>query len=76
LLLEANSSGKPTASFLRERGQGVMGLTLAVGDIAKARSLIGGKTNRELPTYEGVYGKSILVPPEAASGVWIEMVQK
>jgi hypothetical protein len=76
VLLEANSSGKPTADFLRERGQGVMGLSLAVGDIAKARSLIGGKANRDLPIYEGVYGKSFLVPPEVASGVWIEMVQK
>jgi hypothetical protein len=53
-----------------------MGLTLAVDDITKARSLIGGKTNRDLPIYEGVYGKSFLVPPEVASGVWIEMVEK
>jgi catechol 2,3-dioxygenase-like lactoylglutathione lyase family enzyme len=69
LLLEANSSGKPTASFLRERGQGVMGLTLAVGDIAKARSLIGGKTNRELPTYEGgVPAWNVLPAPSSFRG--------
>jgi 4-hydroxyphenylpyruvate dioxygenase-like putative hemolysin len=76
LLLEATSSGKPTANFFRQRGQGVMGFTLAVGDIAKAQSLIGEKTTRSFPTYDGSFGKSFLVPPEVTNGVWIEMVQK
>jgi catechol 2,3-dioxygenase-like lactoylglutathione lyase family enzyme len=76
LLLEANSLGKPTADFVRERGQGMMGFTLAVGDIARAQSLIGEKTKRTFSTYDGIYGKSLLVPPELASGAWIEMVQK
>jgi catechol 2,3-dioxygenase-like lactoylglutathione lyase family enzyme len=76
LLLEVNSPGKPAATFLHERGQGVMGFTLAVGDIAKAQSLTGKNANREFPTYGGIYGKSFLIPPELTSGVWIEMVQK
>jgi catechol 2,3-dioxygenase-like lactoylglutathione lyase family enzyme len=76
LLLEANSPEKPAANFSRERGQGVMGLTLAVGDIAKTQSLIGENTNRKFPLYDGIYGKSFLVPPELANSVWIEMVQK
>jgi hypothetical protein len=37
--------------------------------------VIGEKTKREFPTYDGVYGKSFLVPPEIASGVWMEMAQ-
>jgi len=52
-----------------------MGFTLAVGDLAKGHSLIGEKTKGEFRTYDGVYGKSFLVPPEIASGVWMEMAQ-
>jgi catechol 2,3-dioxygenase-like lactoylglutathione lyase family enzyme len=76
LLLEANSLEKPAANFFRERGQGVMGLTLAVGDIAKTQSLIGENTKRKFSLYDGIYGRSLLVPPELANGAWIEMVQK
>jgi catechol 2,3-dioxygenase-like lactoylglutathione lyase family enzyme len=75
LLLEASSSG-PVANFLHERGQGVMGFTLAVSDLAKAQSVIEGRTSIQLQTYDGVYGKSFLVPSNLANGVWIEMVQK
>lgn len=75
VLLEANSSNKPAAIFLRDRGQGLMGFTLAVGDLAKAQSLIGEKTKTKFSTYDGAYGKSFLVPPEMTSGVWLEMAQ-
>jgi hypothetical protein len=76
LLLESDSPGKPAADFSRERVEGIIGLTLSVGDIRKAQSLLEGNTHRNFPTYEGIYGKSFLVPAELASGVWIEMVQK
>jgi len=75
-LLEPNSPGKPAADFSHERVQGVIGLTLAVGDLGKAQSLLEENTPRELPTHDGIYGKSFLVPAEVADGVWIEMVQK
>lgn len=76
VLLEANSPAKPAADFSRDRGQGVMGITVAVGDLAKAQSLIEKNTKRKLLPYEGTYGRSFLVPAELTSGVWIEMVQK
>lgn len=76
LLLEPNSPGKPAADFSHERGEGVMGVTLAVGDLGNAKSLIEKNTRRELRSYDGIYGKSILVPAELANGVWIEMVQE
>ena len=76
LLLESDSPGKSAADFSRERGQGVIGLTLSVSDLRKAQSLLEENTHRKLPTYDGIYGKSFLVPAELANGVWIEMVQK
>ena len=76
LLLEPTSPNKPAADFSRERGAGVMGVTLAVGELGKAKSMIEEKTHKELPPYDGVYGRSFLVPAEVANGVWIEMTQK
>jgi hypothetical protein len=76
LLLESDSPGKSAADFSRERGEGVMGLTLRVGDLGKAKSLIEENTHRKLASYDGIYGKSFLVPAEIANGVWIEMAQK
>jgi Glyoxalase-like domain len=76
LLLESDSPGKSAADFSRERGQGVIGLTLSVSDLKKAQSLLEENAHRKLPTYDGIYGKSVLVPAELANGVWIEMVQK
>src|SRR5271167_837675 len=76
LLLETDSPGKSAADFSRERVQGVIGLTLSVSDLRKAQSLLEENTQRKLPTYDGIYGKSFLVPAELANGVWIEMVQK
>jgi len=76
LLLEPNSPGKPAGNFSGERGDGVMGVTLRVGDLGKAKTLIEENTHRKLLSYDGIYGKSFLVPAEVANGVWIEMVQK
>lgn len=76
LLLEPTSSGESAPDFSHVRGEGVMGVTLAVGDLAKAQSLVEGNTRRKLRSYDGIYGKSFLVPAELANGVWIEMVQK
>jgi catechol 2,3-dioxygenase-like lactoylglutathione lyase family enzyme len=75
VLLEADSANKPAAKFLRDRGPGLMGFTVAVGDLAKAHALIEEKAKRKLRVYQGVYGRSFLVTPELTSGVWIEMAR-
>jgi hypothetical protein len=76
LLLKSDSVGGSAADFSRERVQGVMGLTVSVGDLKRAESLVEEFTARKMRTYDGVYGKGFLVPAELANGVWIEMVQK
>ena len=75
VLLHARRNG-PAAQFARERGEGVLGFTLTVTDLAKARALLEKNTKRRLFTYRGFYGNSFLIPAELAAGAWIEMAQK
>jgi hypothetical protein len=58
VLLRATRTG-PVTQFARERGEGVMGLTLTVGNLANARALIEKNTKHSLLTYRGFYGNSI-----------------
>jgi len=74
VLLEAEASGA-TSEFARERGSGIMGLSFAVSDIAKAKFIVERATNRKFSEHEGFYGRSLLIPPDLTCGVWIEMVQ-
>ncbi len=75
VLLHAKGKG-PVAQFARERGDGVMGFTLSVTELEKARALIGQNTKRRLSSYHGFYGTSFLIPAELAAGAWIELAQK
>ena len=64
-------------AFLRERGgAAILGVTLAAGDVATASSLIQERTKTPMPTYEGVLGTSIRVPPQLTHGVWLEFAQQ
>jgi catechol 2,3-dioxygenase-like lactoylglutathione lyase family enzyme len=75
VLLHAIGSG-PASTFARDRPEGVMGVSLMVADLAAARTLVEKNANRNFSTYRGFYGDSFLIPPELASGVWIEMTQE
>jgi hypothetical protein len=76
-LLAPRSPDGAVAAFLRERGQaGIMGVTLAAGRIETAAEVIGEGTGVRLPTYEGLLGKSLRVPPELTQGVWLEFTQQ
>jgi len=55
--------------------QGIIGLSIEVADLGKARQLAESGTGRKLETYKGFYGTSFLLPPEVTHGVWIEMFQ-
>ena len=76
VLLEPKGKTGKTASFLAERGEGIMGVSIEVGSLEKARALLENNTKREFGSYAGAYGNSILIPAELAHGVWIEMFQK
>jgi len=75
ILLQAADKDGPVARFVNER-EGVMGFTLEVTDLSKARTLIEKNVGQTFAEYDGFYGKSFLIPSKFASGAWIEMVKK
>ena len=76
ILLEPKDKAGKAASFLAERDEGIMGVSLEVGSLETARTLLEKNTKRAFVSYAGAYGSSILIPAELAYGVWIEMFQK
>jgi catechol 2,3-dioxygenase-like lactoylglutathione lyase family enzyme len=76
VLLEPKGRTGKAASFLAERGEGTMGVSIEVASLETARALLEKNTKREFGSYAGPYGNSILIPAELAHGVWIEMFQK
>jgi hypothetical protein len=75
VLLRPKASGA-AAEFSRQRGEGVMGISLLVDNADRAREIVEKGTGRTLRMYKGWYGTSFLIPAETASGAWIEMVQR
>ena len=75
LLLQPSDERGVVASFVKGRGEGVMGLSIEVGNLLAARRVIESSANRIVP-YVGAYGRSLLVPAKLAHGVWIEMFQR
>ncbi len=75
LLSPSEGSGGPVSDFLRARGDGVMGVTLWVRDLARARNAVGRVTRRPPNVGTNVYGSSVAVGPELTGGIWIELAQ-
>jgi len=61
------------ASFMKQSGEGIMGVSLAVANLGTAGRLLANNIGRPFVEYDGAYGKSILIPGEMANGLWIEM---
>lgn len=57
------------------RGGAIIGVSIEVANLDKARQLAESGTGRKFETYKGSYGTSFLLPPELTHGVWIEMFQ-
>jgi catechol 2,3-dioxygenase-like lactoylglutathione lyase family enzyme len=75
LLLESSDKNGPVTKYLSAHDEGIIGLSVEVADLGKARQLAESGTGRKLETYKGFYGTSFLLPPEVTHGVWIEMFQ-
>jgi hypothetical protein len=76
LLLQPAASNSSVASFLADRGEGIMGVSLEVGDLAQARKAVQVGPAPQLVPYPGVYGASILIRGTEAHGLWIECYQR
>jgi catechol 2,3-dioxygenase-like lactoylglutathione lyase family enzyme len=76
LLLEAEDTSSAVASFLKDRDEGIMGVTLEVGSLDKVLEMLKDKMQQDFVSYEGLLGKSILIPADRAHGLYIEMVDR
>jgi Glyoxalase-like domain len=76
LLLETSDKGGPVAKYLSDHNEGIIGLSIEVADLGKARQLAEAGTGSKLETYKGLYGTSFLLSPEVTHGVWLEMFQR
>ena len=75
LLLESSDKDGLLTKYLSDHDEGIIGLSIEVADLGKARELAEAGTGRKLETYKGFYGTSFLLPPEVTHGVWLEMFQ-
>jgi hypothetical protein len=75
VLLESSDKNGVLTKYLSDYDEGIIGLSIEVTDLVKARQLAESGTGRKLEIYKGFYGTSFLLPPEAMHGVWIEMFQ-
>jgi hypothetical protein len=75
LLLESSNRAGLLTKFLSDHDEGIIGLSVEVADLGKARQLAESGTGRKLETYKGFYGTSFLLPPEVTHGMWMEMYQ-
>jgi catechol 2,3-dioxygenase-like lactoylglutathione lyase family enzyme len=75
MLLESSDKNSLLTKYLSDHDEGIIGLSIQVADLDKARQLAESGTERKFETYKGSYGTSFLLPPEVTHGVWIEMFQ-
>jgi len=84
LLLEPSDKNGVLARYLSDHtnwidgwphDEGIIGLSIEVADLGKARQLAESGTGKKLETYKGFYGTSFLLPLEVTHGMWMEMFQ-
>ena len=64
-------------TFLSDHDNGgIVGISIEVSDLDKARSWVEGHTGHKLTPHKGFYGRSIMIPPDLTHGVWMELFQK
>jgi catechol 2,3-dioxygenase-like lactoylglutathione lyase family enzyme len=77
ILLQAVSDKGALSKFLSDHDDGeIIGMSIEVYDLSKARSWIESHSERKLEPYDGFYGRSIMIPPDMTHGVWLEMFQR
>jgi len=75
LLSSATADGE-VAAFLRRRGgPGLMGVTIEAGSASAAGRLIGERARRTFTPAAGLLGPSVLIPPDLAHGLWLELAE-
>ncbi|HEV3074345.1 MAG TPA: VOC family protein [Thermoanaerobaculia bacterium] len=73
-LLQPDGPGL-VADFAADRGEGILGVSLAVHDLVAAHRLVEGNTGLTLPTFRDRGRDRFLIPASLTHGVLIEMVE-
>lgn len=77
LLLQSIDKNGLLANFLSDRHDGeIIGVSIEVSDVDKARSWVESHSRHKLEPYDGFYGRSIRIPPDLTHGIWIEFFQQ
>jgi catechol 2,3-dioxygenase-like lactoylglutathione lyase family enzyme len=74
LLLEPDGPG-PVADFAADRGEGILGLSIKVGDLETARALVNHNTGLHLRTFQYKGRERFLIPASLTHGLLLEMVE-
>jgi catechol 2,3-dioxygenase-like lactoylglutathione lyase family enzyme len=73
-LLEPEGPGL-AADFAAERGEGILGVSIQVGSLETARSLVNRKTGLNLQTFNYKGRDRFLIPASLTHGFMIEMIE-
>jgi catechol 2,3-dioxygenase-like lactoylglutathione lyase family enzyme len=73
-LLQPDGPG-PVADFAADRGEGILGMSIEVGDLQAARALVHANTGLELQTFKYKGRELFLIPASVTHGLLIEMVE-
>lgn len=77
LLLRSVDKNGVLEKFISDHDDGfVIGVSIEVSDLIKARSWVQGHSGHKLEPYDGFYGRSILIPPDLTHGVWLDLFQR
>lgn len=78
LLIESSSSEGPVRGFLEQRDAecGWMGISLGVHSLESTLGAIQRDLAARLKPRKGLFGRSILLPPELAHGIWLELFER
>jgi catechol 2,3-dioxygenase-like lactoylglutathione lyase family enzyme len=77
LLLRSVDQKGVLNTFLSDHDDGdIIGVSIEVSDLNKARSWVEGHSGHKLEPYKGFYGQSMMIPPDLAHGVWMELFQR
>ncbi len=77
VIVGSEVAGGPVRDFLRQResAYGLMGMSVGVRSLVKAQDAIQPHVPSALQPAEGLFGRSIVVPPTSAHGTWLELFE-
>jgi hypothetical protein len=75
VLLEGKVKSSEVARYLTDPDDRIIAISIKVADLKAARSQAETATHARLQIYKGAFGRSFLIPANAAHGLSIEMFQ-